>query len=215
MNAQKYVGRVLSVAMSPSGQLVGMYRVASRSFTNREIVVEGSSARVKLVASVGSVESSNYVEYECLSVVGNKAILSNGSHTTPIAGRIRRGDSTRDAICATLVGMDYEFDSLATPRIACVLELGSSFAWLGIVSTEQICVKRLELVPRRGFYVATYHKTEIAREQSFDDFVSEEPSDYNRFVTKEGPFAEMSHGVCALTVVGDQKWFAESFPLPS
>ncbi len=67
------------------------------------------------------------------------------------------GYPARDALGLSLLAMDYERDSLNTPRIAAAISEHS--AYLGIVTREGLNVSMVPVMENSCFMVATYEKT--------------------------------------------------------
>lgn len=147
-----YVGRIVAVGQI-DGKPLAAYRVSSRSFPNRRAKIG------ERIASVGPIDPSDlarnpYIAYNCIRVMDEVAVVSNGSHTDPIAEKIEIGYPLRDAIALTLLAMDYEKDHLKTPRIAGAAS--PTEAYLGIVTHDRLLVEKVEGTA----LVATYEKTE-------------------------------------------------------
>ena len=53
---------------------------------------------------------NTYIVYNCIKIVGDKAIVSNGSQTDVIADKISLGMNIKDALTYSLLTMDYEKD---------------------------------------------------------------------------------------------------------
>lgn len=64
---------------------------------------------------------NTYITYNCIRIVKDMAIVSNGSHTDVIADKIALGMNIKDAIAYSLLTLDYEKDDYHTPRIAGVV----------------------------------------------------------------------------------------------
>ena len=110
---QLYLGRIVAVGITPGGKPAAMYRVSSRSFPNRMAKLSDDHKSVSIVPKPGfegDVFKSPYIAYNCAKLIGNRAILTNGSHTDPIAEKIAMGMPVRDAIALSLLAMDYEKD---------------------------------------------------------------------------------------------------------
>jgi IMP cyclohydrolase len=110
---------------------------------------------------VKDLEKSPYISYNCIKLAKGAAVVTNGSHTDPIMEKIAMGYPTRDALALSLLAMDYEKDSLNTPRIAAALSDGR--ADLGIVTKDGINVSDFPLVENECLMVATYEKTVFSR----------------------------------------------------
>ena len=87
-----YVGRIVSIGMTPEKEVVGMYRVSSRSFPNREARLKDNV--VSIMPRKGFEDDLNknpYIAYNCIRLAKSCAIISNGSHTDPITEKIQSG----------------------------------------------------------------------------------------------------------------------------
>lgn len=155
-----YVGRFVCVGKT-NGKLWAGYRVSSRSFPNRHAVKLSDGTVAIMPRDVKDLEKSPYISYNCVRLAKDAAIVTNGSHTDPIVEKIAMGYPARDAIALSLLAMDYEHDSLNTPRIAAVLSGG--MAYLGIVTKDGINVSSFPLMENECFMVATYEKTIFSR----------------------------------------------------
>lgn len=201
MRQDIYTGRTLAFARTLNETSVLMYRVNSRSFSDR--VARGHSGRVTIQPKerTEKYENSIYVEYNCARFDRQFSVLSNGAHTDPIYEKCVRGMSPRDALISVLHGMDYEFDAQGTPRIAIVAPIGSSQIWAGFVSAHRFEVRSYE--PARGemWAFATNHLNRLPDEpmaHGFDVSTIDDALDY----ACSGPgFAEQQAGVVALAAV--------------
>ena len=107
-----YIGRIVAIGMTPQGNAAAMYRVSSRSFPNREAVKKGETVSIMpRVGFEGDLKKSPYIAYNCVRIAGEYAVVSNGSHTDPIAEKIASGMSPRDAISLVLLAMDWPANS--------------------------------------------------------------------------------------------------------
>lgn len=155
-----YVGRFVCVGKT-DGKLWAGYRVSSRSFPNRYAVKLDESTVAIMPKDVKDLEKSPYISYNCIKLLPGAAIVTNGSQTDPICEKIAMGYPARDAIALSLLAMDYEKDSLNTPRIAAVISNGA--AYLGIVTKDGINVSDFPLMENECLMVATYEKTSFSR----------------------------------------------------
>jgi IMP cyclohydrolase len=201
-----YVGRIVSVAMTRDGRLCAMYRVSSRSFPNRTTVLTHN--KVSIVPRPGreaDIHKNPYIAYNCIRIVedGNVAIVTNGSHTDPIAEKIVSGVPPRDAMSLSLLALDYEHDDFNTPRIGAVLDRrNGGGAWLGIVRQDGLEVCRMPSKPGHYYYVATYEENTIDNDYS-GPFNVKRCEDACDFILKGGVFAERSNPVTAVAVMSD------------
>jgi len=196
-----YVGRVVAVGRTTDDRVAVMYRVSSRSFPNREARLhDGAVAIVPRAGSESDIFRNPYIAYNCLRVVGDYAIVGNGSHTDPVAEKIAQGASVRDAMALALLTLDFEKDQYGTPRIAAAVRRGEGCGVLGVVRSDGIEVVRVALERGECAFVATYGMNRISADSkcSFD---ARTPADGAAFILGKGTFAEMTHPVvsaCAL-----------------
>ena len=161
-----YVGRIVAVGRNRAGANAGLYRVSSRSFPNRKAVeLSGRLAILPREGHEGDLQKSPYIAYNCLRVARDFCVVTNGSHTDPIAEKIESGVSPRDALVQTLLVLDYEHDDYSTPRIAGVVPLESDTGWLGIVRPDALVVKAVPLEAGRAAWIATYEADDIRDDQ--------------------------------------------------
>lgn len=194
-----YLGRILSVGSTEYGKFAA-YRVSSRSFPNR--MTKGYEDRVAIVPREGfetDVFKNPYIAYNCIKLVDDVAIVSNGSHTDVIAEKIASGMSIRDALAISLLTMDYEKDDYNTPRIAGAITLEGE-SYLGIVTHESLIVEK---VPEgKSAYIATYEH--ITPHQV--DFKAENAQDAAQFILNKGKFAEFTNPITSAAVFGGEEW---------
>jgi len=155
-----YVGRFVCVGKT-NGKLWAGYRVSSRSFPNRYAVKLNDNTLAIMPKDVKDLEKSPYISYNCIKILPGAAVVTNGSHTDPIIEKIAMGYPARDAMALGLLAMDYEKDSLNTPRIAAALD--KNMAYLGIITKDGINVSTLPVLEKESFMVATYEKTVFSR----------------------------------------------------
>ena len=164
-----YVGRIVAVGRSQGGANAALYRVSSRSFPNRQAVdLSGRLAIIPREGHEGDVHENPYIAYNCLRVAGDWAVVSNGSHTDPIAEKIESGIPVRDALVGTLLALDYEKDDYSTPRIAGVVPVAGDSAWLGVVRPDALVVKSVPLEAGRALWIATYEGDDVRADQTCD-----------------------------------------------
>ena len=196
-----YVGRIVAVGRTRAGQMAALYRVSSRSFPNREAQLkENGAAIVPKKGAESDVFKNPYIAYNCLKIVGDTAVATNGSQTDPIAEKIAAGVPVRDAFVSALLALDYEKDQYNTPRIAAAAVRGTGAGFLGVVREDGLEVSRFAPAPGTCFYVATYEADHISRTQmgEFDVSTAQEGAE---FILGKGIFAEMTNavtGACAL-----------------
>lgn len=198
-----YVGRIVAIGRTLSNFGVGMYRVSSRSFPNRMATVHESS--IAIVPKPGfehDIQKNPYIAYNCLRLPGDYAVVSNGSHTDPIAEKLQAGWPPRDALAGVLLALDYEHDSLDTPRIAGVVNSAGTSGWLAIVRKDALVVREFALEAGQAFYVCTYERNEPGDMQKQDDFNVDSATDGCAYILGQGVFADFEKPVsaaCALS----------------
>ncbi len=195
-----YVGRIVAVGCTAEGRAAGLYRGASRSFPHRE--AEVLSKGIAIVPKAGfenDIQKNPYIAYNCLRIVRGYAVVTNGSQTDPIAEKLESGMSPRDALAYVSLSMDYEHDSLDTPRISGVVSANGDYGWLSIVRKDALIVRELPLVPGRVFYVCTYERNEPGVVQSGDGFAVATAEQCCSYVLGElpGVFADFEKPVSA------------------
>ncbi len=156
-----YLGRIVAVGCTRDGVNAVMYRVSSRSFPNREAVMQdGVISIVPRSGFASDLQKNPYIAYHCLMVAGEFAVAGNGSHTDPIAEKIAMRTPVRDAMTLGLLAMDYEKDALNTPRIVAAVHLTERVGYLGVVRSDAVMVREMPLEPGRAFYLSTYDRNE-------------------------------------------------------
>jgi IMP cyclohydrolase len=179
-----------------------MYRVSSRSFPNRQAQV--STGAISIIPKAGfesDIQKNPYIAYNCLRLVGDYAVVTNGSHTDPITEKLAAGMNMRDALTTVLLAMDYEHDHLNTPRIAGIVRKGDNKGYLGIVRHDAVLVREFTLEPGHAFYVCTYEHNvpcEDYQDESFDVCGADEACEY---VLGKGVFAELERPISAACAV--------------
>jgi IMP cyclohydrolase len=152
-----YVGRIVAVGRS-EGRSFAAYRVSSRSFPNRRAEIRGRSILVSPL-NPADLARNPYIAYNCIRVLDDAAIVTNGTHTDMIAERIEDGQKPLDAIALSLVAFGYERDELDTPRLAGAMQ--GEMAYLGIAKRGEIRVKEFRLQEGDSLMVATYEETDF------------------------------------------------------
>ncbi|MGI6374633.1 MAG: IMP cyclohydrolase [Anaerolineae bacterium] len=153
-----YIGRFVVLGQTPDGTPYLGYRVSSRSFPNRRIVI--GEDRAVVLPTVGAPPSENpYISYNCARILGDTAIVANGSHVDPIVDKVSIGYGLRDAIALSLLAMDYEHDAYNTPRIVAALD-GTGQGYLGIVAEHKLLVTAAAVAPGEALLIATYELTD-------------------------------------------------------
>jgi len=202
-----YAGRIVAVGRTRAGRIAAMYRVSAREFPNREAQVKDNAVSiVPKKGSEGDVFKNPYIAYNCARIVGDAAIVSNGSQTDPIAEKVGLGVPLRDAIALALLALDYEKDSYNTPRIAAAVAAGGDSGILGVVREDGLEVCRLSLQPGECYYVSTYETNRILPAQR-GDFDAASAADGAEFILGKGVFAEMINPVASVCVFETETGF--------
>jgi IMP cyclohydrolase len=203
-----YVGRIVAVGRTRAGANAALYRVSSRSFPNRMAVsVEGRLAIVPRPGHEGDLHKNPYIAYNAVRIAGELAVATNGSQTDPIAEKLAMGVPPRDALAASLLALDYEKDSLNTPRIAGIVPREGDVGWLAIVRHDALVVKAVPLEPGRAWYVATYEHDDV-REAQRSDFDAADATAAARFAVDGGGFAALEKPVTAAAALVSGRGFA-------
>ncbi len=186
-----YIGRFVAIGKTTNGEVLAGYRVSSRSFGNRKIIINSETCSVVPI-NPADYSDNPYISYNCLRRHKNIAVVSNGSQTDPIIEKIGLGYPVRDAIATSILALDFEKDKYNTPRIACVADWSDDSATIAIVMPEKLEVRKLQLQPGEGYLIATYELTD--------------PTRFNIKAGKVSEFAdelfsmEFTHPVCSLAV---------------
>ena len=114
---------------------------------------------------------------QTLRLSGSIALATNGSQTDPIIEKIAMGMPVRDAMALVLLAMDYEKDTLCTPRICAAVDASKKIATLGIVRRDAVLVREFELAPGKIFYVSTYEKNAPCKHNLDEGFNVEHADD--------------------------------------
>ncbi|WP_423792941.1 IMP cyclohydrolase [Methanocaldococcus indicus] len=159
-----YIGRFLVVGKTKEGNNFLAYRVSSRSFPNRIAKIFGNSISI-IPKNLDEIFKNPYICYNCIKVVDNVVVGSNGSHTDFIAEKLHYG--YRDALASVLLSMDYEKDEYGTPRIAGIVDKDRCF--LGYVKEDSIRVAKFNLKESGiGYYLGVYNSCKITKKQKIE-----------------------------------------------
>ncbi len=194
-----YLGRILAVGSNEEGSFVA-YRVSSRSFPNR--MTKSFPESVAVVPKEGfekDIYKSPYIAYNCIRIVNDVAVVSNGSHTDVIAEKIASGMTIRDALALSLLTMDYEKDDFQTPRIAGASIMNGE-SYIGIVTADKVIVDKVS--PGEASYIATYEHTYPQKV----DFEAVNSSDAAAFIMDQGKFSEFTNPVTSAAAFGSENW---------
>lgn len=201
--SQIYLGRIVAAAITPSGNPAALYRVSSRSFPNRMANPSADNKTISIIPKPGhetDISKNPYIAYNAAKLVGNYAILTNGSHTDPIAEKIAMGLPPRDALALSLLAMDYEKDDYSTPRIATITEIGTTTVWLGTVRSDGLDIQSFRLQPGQVIHLSTYEHN-IPTSTRISAFTAETAEQACDFVLGQGAFADFTNPVTAVAAV--------------
>jgi IMP cyclohydrolase len=200
-----YLGRILALGLTSESNPFVAYRLSSRSFSNRRVLV--SKERASIIPKEGyesDIFKNPYISYNCLKIVDNIAVISNGSHTDVIADKIESGMEMKDALTLSLLTMGYEKDNYNTSRIAGVVNPDEYEAYIGIVTDEKILVEKLDSETAK--FISTYQQqTPINTE-----FPVKTPKDLAQYIFNQGEFKNFTKPVSSLAAIYDGKWTTES-----
>ena len=200
-----YTGRILSVGMNCDGKPFVAYRVSSRSFPNRRCLkFDNRAAVVPKEGFEKDIYDNAYIAYNSICIVGDMAVVSNGSQTDVIADKIALGMNIKYAMAYSLLTMDYEKDDYNTPRIAAVVtstnEKEEYGCYVGIVNDNKLLV---EQVPYgEAAFISTYG-SQVPDKVDFEAKNSEEAAKY---IFDEGTFANYEKPVTSCAAVFDGEW---------
>lgn len=199
-----YVGRIVSVGCTKEGKGAAMYRVSSRSFPNRHaVVLDKAIAIVPKPGFEDDIKKNPYIAYDCLRYANGYCIVSNGSQTDPVAEKIAAGLPPRDALAYVMLSMDYEHDSLDTPRITGIVTPDGKKGWLAIVRKDALLVREFDMKPGQAFYVCTYEKNEPCQAQIDENFTADTAEEACQFILGGGVFADFEKPVSAVCAVAN------------
>lgn len=204
-----YVGRIVSIGMTPEGKTAAMYRVSSRSFPNREArLINGVVSIMPRAGFEEDLSKNPYIAYNCIKITEKYAVVTNGSQTDPIAEKINSGMTVRDAVTTCLLALDYEKDDYNTPRIVAIADKDKPVGFLGIVRKDAIHVAEFALEPGKAYYVATYeHNTPARCHYKDDNFDATNAEEACQYVIGKGVFADLENPVTAATAVSNGAGF--------
>ncbi len=203
-----YLGRIVAIGMTQSGKAAAMYRVSSRSFPNREAVL--TNGQISILPRAGfesDLRKNPYISYNCVRIAGEWAVATNGSQTDPIVEKIAMGFPPRDAISLGLLAMDYEKDSLDTPRIVAVVSNKKPVGYLGIIRKDALLVREFELVPGEIRYLSTYEKNRPCDDQGSGGFDAACANCAAQYVVDGGIFADFTNPVTSAAALAAEDGF--------
>lgn len=205
-----YIGRIVAIGMTPKGNPVASYRVSSRSFPNRTAVINGKT--VSIIPRQGhesDLSKNPYIAYNCIRLSASVALATNGSHTDPIIEKIAAGMPLRDAFALSLLSLDYEHDSLDTPRIAAAVDSKTGIGTLGIVRKDALLVRQFKLEKGKAIYLSTYEKNYPCESNMDSAFGIENAKGAAKHMIDGSVFAEFEQPVTAAAAV----WNASDYDI--
>ncbi len=205
-----YIGRIVAAGMTRDGKAAASYRVSSRSFPNRTARLTGDKVSIMPRAGFESDLSKNpYIAYNCLRLCGKTALVTNGSQTDPIIEKVIAGMNLRDAFALPLLAMDYEKDSLNTPRIAAAVDVEKNVCMLGIVRHDALMIREYPLEPGKIYYLATYEKNSPCPHNCDEAFDAADAASLCQYMISGGVFADFEKPVTAAAAL----WNGTGFDL--
>lgn len=199
-----YIGRIVAAGMTRNGKIAASYRVSSRSFPNRSARLAGETVSIMPRAGFeGDLARNPYIAYNCLRLSGKIALVTNGSQTDPIIEKISSGMNLRDSLAFPLLAMDYEKDSLNTPRIAAAVDAEKKVCMLGIVRHDAILVREFPLVPGKIYYLSTYEKNGPCKCNCDDAFDADCAAAVCSYMISGGVFASFEKPVTSASALWD------------
>lgn len=203
--ASRYVGRIIGIGRTSSGDFVSAYRISSRSFPNRDAERHGNAIRiVPRSDSPDAASDSPYIAYECMLWTDRYVVASNGTQTRPIFERLRAGHTIRDALVGVLSGLDREFDAHDTPRICSVFDLAHDKAYLGSVTADALSVIPVSLSRGQMTYITTYGLPLPAEDRIDPQFTAKTANDACRHVIQSSVFSRFGNPVCSAALCAGQ-----------
>ncbi len=197
-----YLGRIVTAGLTRDGKAFAAYRVSSRSFPNRTANLKDNQISIiPRPGCEGDLAKNPYIAYNCVRLCGTVALATNGSQTDPIIEKIISGMSVRDAFALSLLAMDYEKDSLDTPRIAAAVDAATGITTLGIIRKDAVLVRQFEAKPGELRFVSTYELNKPCDENFDDSFDALTAEDACDFVIRRGRFAGFENPVTAAAAV--------------
>jgi IMP cyclohydrolase len=154
-----YIGRFVILGKTPAGEWFLGYRVSSRSFPNRRIIV--ASDRAVVMPTEDAPKTDNpYISYNCLRTHASTVVVGNGSQVDPVIDKIQLGYPLRDALALATLALDYEHDQYNTPRVTAGLDARADQGYLGIIAEDKLLVRRMDVAPGAAYLIATYECTD-------------------------------------------------------
>ena len=207
-----YLGRIVSAGMTSDKKPFIAYRVSSRSFPNR--MAKSFEDKASIIPKEGyekDIFENAYIAYNCVRIVDDVVIVSNGSHTDVIADKIAVGMNIKDAMALTLLTMDYEKDDFNTPRIAAAISSStdedSYEGYIGIVTDGKVLVEKIEY--GKAVFISTYE----CQSPVEVEFTASDSKSAAQFVIDGGEFKKFTNPVGSVGSVFDGKWTMESINL--
>ncbi|MBQ9338365.1 MAG: IMP cyclohydrolase [Lentisphaeria bacterium] len=199
-----YIGRIVAAGMTRDGRVAAGYRVSSRSFPNRTARLTCDKVAVMPRAGFeGDLAKNPYIAYNCLRLSGKIALVTNGSQTDPIIEKIMSGMNLRDALALPMLALDYEHDSLNTPRISAAVDAERKVAMLGIVRHDALLVREFPLEPGKIYYLSTYEKNAPCARNCDESFDAADADALCAYMISGGVFADFEKPVTAAAALWD------------
>jgi IMP cyclohydrolase len=118
------------------------------------------------------------------------------------------GMPVRDAIALGLLAMDYEKDSLDTPRVVAVAGRVSKVGFLGIVRKDALLVREFALEPGVARYISTYEKNVPCDSNVDREFTAACQDCAAHYVVNGGVFADFEQPVTSAAAMDNGEGFS-------
>jgi len=165
-----YVGRLCLVGVSKTGAVVAAYLLSSRTFPERMIDIEATTAKV-IAKGSSAKDYPSKIFYDCIKVVkiDESAVLvvGNGPHTDYVESMVPRDSDLERPISDILEVLGHEKDEQKTPRIIGVA--GENELVLAVASERGLDIKKFQAQPGKAYYVSTYQLQEVGK-HTVEDF---------------------------------------------
>ncbi len=123
-----YPGRLILLARTPAGDLLGGYAISGRSESSRARRIEPTEAGGLTVIPSAAGEHDALRHYVAAARTSRWWVFGNGEQVSEVTGRLDAGVTPADA----LNGLSYEPDGpIFTPRITAVVNRRDGSAWFG------------------------------------------------------------------------------------
>jgi IMP cyclohydrolase len=99
--------------------------------------------------------------------------------------------------------MDYEKDSLDTPRIVAVVSNRQPVGYLGIIRRDAVMVREFKLEPGKAYYISTYERNRPCDGNIDTAFDATDAESAAAYVVSGGVFADFTNAVTSTAAIAD------------